>query len=131
VSALLGIVEGAGVPDYARDKATAILEDARAGMRAALRAGVRHVCSTDAGTPFNPHGNAPTEVVRMVEWGMRPLDALVAATANGAELLRVPSIGRVAEGFVADLVLFGGDPLDDIATVERPATVWRAGVKVA
>ena len=130
LSALLGIADGTDVPDYAKDKATALVDDARAGHRTALRAKVRHVCSTDAGTPFNPHGNAPNELVRMVEWGMRPLDAMIAATVNGAELLRLADVGRIAPGFVADLVLYDADPVQDIGAVRRPRTVWRAGVKV-
>jgi imidazolonepropionase-like amidohydrolase len=130
LSALLGIVDGAGVPAYAKDKATALVDDAHRGQRAAMRAGVAHVCSTDAGTPFNPHGNAPNEVARMVEWGLRPLDALVAATAHGAKLLRVPDVGTVAAGFRADLVLYDGDPLEDIAVLRSPRTVWKAGVRV-
>jgi len=130
LSALLGIADGKDVPSYAKDKAVALVDDARAGHRAALRAHVRHVCSTDAGTPFNPHGNAPNELVRMVEWGMRPLDAMIAATANGAELLRVPDVGRIAPGFVADLILYDADPTRDITAVRRPRTIWKAGVKV-
>jgi imidazolonepropionase-like amidohydrolase len=66
----------------------------------------------------------------MVEWGMRPLDAMIAATANGAELLRVPDVGRVAPGFVADLILYDADPTRDITAVRRPRTIWKAGVKV-
>ena len=130
LSALLGIVDGPGVPTYAKDKATALLDDAHRGQKAAQRAGVSHVCSTDAGTPFNPHGNAPNEIIRMVEWGMRPLDALIAATAHGAELLRVADVGRVAEGHRADLVLYAADPLDDLTTLQSPRTVWKDGVKV-
>jgi len=129
LSALLGIADGKDVPAYAKDKARALVDDARTGHRTALRAGVRHVCSTDAGTPFNPHGNAPNELVRMVEWGMRPFDAMIAATANGAELLRLNDVGRIAGGFVADLVLYDADPVQDIATLRRPRTVWKGGVK--
>jgi imidazolonepropionase-like amidohydrolase len=130
LSALLGIAEGTGVPDYAKEKAVALVDDARAGHRSALRAGVRHVCSTDAGTPLNPHGNAPSELVHMVAWGMRALDAMVAATANGAELLRLDAVGRIQPGFVADLVLYDADPAEDIETVRRPRAVWKDGVRV-
>src|ERR671910_1021244 len=90
ICAIRGIDEHADrVPSYAVEKARAIEEDSRRSHRTALRAGVRHACGTDAGTPFNPHGNAAQEVVHMVDWGMRPLEALRAATANGAELLRL------------------------------------------
>jgi imidazolonepropionase-like amidohydrolase len=67
----------------------------------------------------------------MVEWGMRPLDALVAATANGAELLRTPEVGSVEEGKLADLVLFDADPVEDITTLRRPRSVWKGGELVA
>ena len=44
----------------------------------------------------------------MVEWGMTPLKAMQAATANGAELLRLPLVGTIEAGKEADLVLFEG-----------------------
>jgi imidazolonepropionase-like amidohydrolase len=131
IVALLGIAGNAGkAPDYAVAKAKALVEEAKAAHARCVRAGVRHVCSTDAGTPFNPHGNAPNEVVAMVEWGMRPIDALIAATANGAELLRSSDIGRVAEGMKADLVLYDADPTEDPTVLRSPRVVWHDGKRV-
>jgi imidazolonepropionase-like amidohydrolase len=132
LSAAFGMLEHTDeVPDYAVEKISSVIADAQRSHSVALRAGVRHVCSTDAGTPFNPHGNAPSELVRMVAWGMRPLDALIAATANGADLLRLPDVGRVASGMRADLVLFDGNPADDIEVLRSPRTVWKSGVVVS
>ena len=126
LSALLGIAGNADqVPSYAVEKASSLLGDAEAAQKRALRAGVRHVCGTDAGTPFNPHGNAPNELVTMVEWGMEPLDAMIAATAHGAEVLRVPDIGTVDQGKLADLVLYDANPVEDIRAVLAPRAVWR------
>jgi len=131
LSAMIGIVEHQGsVPAYAVEKALSLTDDARASHTRALRAGVRHVCSTDAGTPYNPHGNGPNELIAMVEWGMSPLEAMVSATANGAELLRVPDIGRVAPGASADLVLYDADPTEDIEALRSPSIVWKAGSRV-
>jgi imidazolonepropionase-like amidohydrolase len=128
ISAIAGIVEHADeVPAYAAEKGVAIAEEARAAFGRSIRAGVRIACGTDAGTPFNPHGNATREIVRMVEWGLSPLRAMRAATSEAAELLRLEDAGRVAEGGVADLVLYDADPLQDIETVLRPSMVWRAG----
>jgi imidazolonepropionase-like amidohydrolase len=131
ISALLGIVGNPrDVPAYALEKARSLLEDAEDGHARAVRAGIRHICSTDAGTPFNPHGNAPNEVIAMVAWGSRPLDAMVAATANGAEVLRLPDVGRIAAGMLADLVLFDANPVDDIDALRKPAAVWMGGARV-
>lgn len=131
ISAIGGIVGHADrVPAYAVEKARATEAASRESQVRAVRAGVRHVCGTDAGTPFNPHGNATEELVAMVAWGMTPLAAMRAATANGAELLRLDDTGVVEEGRRADLVLYGANPVEDIAAVRRPRVVWRGGERV-
>ncbi|HEX6399548.1 MAG TPA: amidohydrolase family protein [Actinomycetota bacterium] len=128
ISAIRGIAEHAdAVPAYAVEKARQIEADSKASHRTAIRAGVRHACGTDAGTPFNPHGGAAREVASMVEWGMRPLDALRAATANGAALLRLDDVGRVEPGARADLLLVEGDPVDDPAVLLGRKRIWQAG----
>jgi imidazolonepropionase-like amidohydrolase len=104
--------------------------DSKMSHRTAIRAGVGPVCGTDAGTPFNPHGSAPQEIVFMVEWGMAPLDALRAATVNGAELLRLHDVGTIEAGKRADLLLVEGDPVDDPPALLGRRSVWRAGVPV-
>ena len=132
ISAIRGIVEHPDeVPAYAVEKATALADLAREAFGRSLRAGVRIACGTDAGTPFNPHGNTTNEIVHMVEWGMTPLRAMRAATSDAAELLRLDEVGHVAEGMSADLVLYDADPLQDIAAVREPALVWKAGELVA
>lgn len=130
--AIRGILEHPDeVPDYAVEKARLTAEASRDAQRRAVRAGVRHVCGTDAGTPFNPHGSAARELMAMVEWGMAPLKALQAATANGADLLRLGDVGLVEPGMRADLVLYDGNPVEDIAVTLAPRTVWRGGVVMA
>jgi imidazolonepropionase-like amidohydrolase len=128
ICAIRGIVEHVdAVPAYAVDKARRIEADSRTSHRTAIRAGVRHACGTDAGTPFNPHGNAPHEIVHMVEWGMRPLEALRAATRTGAELLRLEDVGTVEQGKRADLLLVEGDPLQDPRSLLGRRRVWCDG----
>lgn len=132
LSAIRGILDHADeVPEYAVTKGRQVEGASRDAQRRAVRAGIRHVCGTDAGTPFNPHGNAPNELASMVAWGMTPLTAMRAATANGAELLRVEDAGTVEAGKAADLVLYDEDPLQDISALRRPKTVWRSGAIVA
>jgi imidazolonepropionase-like amidohydrolase len=128
ICAVRGILEHANrVPAYAVEKARQIESDSKRSHRTAIRAGVRPVCGTEAGTPFNPHGNAPQEIVFMVEWGMPPVDALRAATANGAELLRLSDVGTVEPGKRADLLLVDGDPVDDPRALLGRKRVWQAG----
>jgi imidazolonepropionase-like amidohydrolase len=132
ISALVGIVEHADeVPAYAVDKAREVTATAQEGFRRSVRTGVRIACGTDAGTPFNPHGNTTEELVRMVEWGMTPLQAMRSATSSAAELLRLPQVGVVVPGSAADLVLFDANPLEQIDTVRKPSAVWKAGGLVA
>jgi len=61
---------------------------------------------------------------------MPPLDALRAATANGAELLRLPDVGTVEAGKRADLLLVDGDPVEDPPTLLGRRSVWQAGAPV-
>jgi imidazolonepropionase-like amidohydrolase len=131
ICAVRGILEHADeVATYAVEKARQIEADSKRSHRTAIRAGVRPVCGTDAGTPFNPHGSAPQEIIFMVEWGMTPLDALRAATANGAELLRLPDVGSIEAGKRADLLLVDGDPVEDPRSLLGRRHVWRAGLPV-
>jgi imidazolonepropionase-like amidohydrolase len=128
LSAFHGILQHADeVPAYAVEKTVALEGEARDAFRRALRAGVSIACGTDAGTPFNPHGGAPVEVVRMVEWGMTPLRAMQAATSVGADLLRLPEVGTIEPGKAADLVLLDADPIEEIDAVLKPAMVMKAG----
>jgi imidazolonepropionase-like amidohydrolase len=76
-----------------------------------------------------PHGENAKEIVWMAEHGMSPLQALQAATLGGAELLGLSDrIGRVAPGYLADLVAVEGNPLDDIRAVLRVRFVMKGGV---
>jgi imidazolonepropionase-like amidohydrolase len=131
ISALASIIEhGDEVEGHVIEKGRQIAEQAYDAFHRGLRAGVRHACGTDAGTPFNPHGTTPHEVVKMVEWGLPPLRAMEAATANAAELLGAGEVGTVEEGKAADLVLWPGDPIEDIGAVLKPALVMKAGDRV-
>jgi len=129
ISAVAGIVDHPeDVPAYAVQKGRQVMEAARDSFRRVVRAGVRHACGTDAGTPHNPHGSATKEIARMVDWGLTPLKALQAATSNAAELLRVSdTVGTVEVGKVADLVVWEGSPLEDVSSLLTPAMVMLGG----
>ena len=132
ICAIRGMVEHPDqVPAYAVEKATMIADLAREAFGRSIKAGVRIACGTDAGTPFNPHGNTPLEIVRMVEWGLSPLRAMRAATSDAAELLRLPEVGSIEPGKSADLCVYDADPLEDISAVLTPRMVLKGGEVVA
>ena len=57
------------------------------------------VLGTDAGTPFNRHGDNAQELALMVKLGVHPVDALRAGTRNSAELLgKLDSLGSIEPG---------------------------------
>jgi imidazolonepropionase-like amidohydrolase len=105
--------EGA-VADWAMAKAADVRVALDDSFRRAYQAGVRLVLGTDAGTPFNRHGENAREMALMVKLGASPLDALVAGTRNSAELLNLPDVGTIAPGKIADLVVCSGDATSDI-----------------
>ena len=92
----------------------------------AMKMGVKIVFGTDVGA-FE-HGTSAREFVRMVEYGMKPLDAIRSATVRSSELLRLErDVGTIAPGKFADVIAVQGNPLDDIRTLSRVAFVMKAG----
>jgi imidazolonepropionase-like amidohydrolase len=98
----------------------------RESFKLALKGGVKIALGSDAGV--FAHGENIGELFMMVEHGMSPMDAIVAATSRAAELLGLTDVGAIEEGNVADLVVVEGDPLKDIKTFEKPALVMKGGV---
>jgi len=110
------------------EKALAAAAAMRKGIRIAVANRVIIALGTDAGVI--PHGTNGHEFTLMVEWGgMRPMDAIVAGTMNGAKLLGMDkTIGSLVAGKFADIVAVQGDPLRDIRRMERAAFVMKNGV---
>jgi imidazolonepropionase-like amidohydrolase len=104
---------------------------AAAAVRNAIKLAVSHkvpiAMGTDAGV--GPHGTNMHELKLMVDWGgMRPLDAITAATMGGARLLGWEKrIGSIEAGKLADLIAVPGDPLADIARLENVTFVMKDG----
>jgi imidazolonepropionase-like amidohydrolase len=61
---------------------------------------------------------------------MSPLEAIYAGTSSAADLLQLPTIGRIQPGCFADLVAVQGDPRSDISLLETGVTWVMKGGKV-
>ena len=117
-----------GIPEWVVRKAESESGHHRESFALAVRSGMRIAAGTDAGTPFNPHGDLALELAKMVEFGLPPMLALVAATSNAARLLRMDDqIGSVEQGKLADVILVDGNPLLDIGVMRRPSFVMKSG----
>lgn len=92
-------------------------------------AGVRIAMGTDSGV--YPHGQAPRELAQMVRAGLSAQEAVVAATSSAAELLRDDSIGTIAAGKLADLVVLDGDAWDLSRFSENTRMVFKCGEMVS
>ena len=108
-----------------------LLPKAMALERAFARAGGMLIAGTD---PTGSGGVIPgyanqRQVELLVDAGFSPLEAIRIGTLNGAMYLgREKSIGTIAPGKQADLVVVAGDPSTTIADIRKVETVFRRGV---
>jgi imidazolonepropionase-like amidohydrolase len=118
-----------GVLEENMRKDREIAQIQRDNFRKAHNAGVKMVFGSDAGVM--PHGTAGGQFKYMVQYGMTPLQAIQAATINGAKALgREKDVGAIAIGHFADMVAVDGNPLTNIRVLEKVAFVIKSGVVV-
>ena len=118
-AAAWGIAPGSALANaYEAELAAAI-----AGLRKMRRRGIRILPGGDYGFAWTPHGTNARDLVFFVELiGMSPMEALLSATQQGGEIMGRPQeLGRIAPGYLADLLLVDGDPLRDIAILQQRA----------
>jgi len=105
------------------------VRESREMFQRALEVGVTIATGSDVGV-FS-HGDNAREVELMVAYGMSAVEALRATTSDAARVIeRGDDLGRVADGFVADLIAVRDDPLRDPAALRNPSFVMKEGVVV-
>jgi imidazolonepropionase-like amidohydrolase len=124
---ILSMGEKVGMLPESIEKEKALGSLQRENFRKAFQAGAKMAFGTDAGV--YPHGDNAKQFAKMVEWGMKPIDAIRAATINAAELMGWPDkVGEISRGHFADLIGVEGDPLSDVSTLEHVKFVMKGGV---
>lgn len=126
--ALAGFIDRSVLPPPIRAKMDQILPLAEESLRKAVKSGVKIAFGTDAAVI--PHGLNAKEFAAMVGAGMTPIEAIRAATLNGADLLGTPDRGEIAVGKLADMIAVRGNPLSDVTTLERVEFVMIGGRRV-
>jgi imidazolonepropionase-like amidohydrolase len=129
-----GLVERYVIPPIPPETAKAVerfMADNRDRLRRALKLGVPIAAGSDSyyQTPGKTRGQSSLATLRAyAEAGMTPAQVLRAATVDAAELLGMADrIGSIEAGKFADLIAVAGDPLDDIAALERVTFVMKGG----
>ncbi len=110
------------VPAFFKDKCVEIMARYLTTIAAAREVGVRIAVGTDT-----VHRDLAAELQALVKAGYRTTEAILACTGWAADVLRLPLVGRVQPGNMADLVAVEGNPLEDIAAVGRVRGVMQAG----
>ncbi len=124
------VEKGRKDPDIAKYRAG--LEMGKKNLKTLSDAGVKIAFGTDSGIPTRfPGYFEHRELQLMVEAGLSPMKAIVAATGTNAEILGGASqFGTLQAGRRADFLVLDANPLDDIHNTEKLSAVWQAGKTV-
>jgi imidazolonepropionase-like amidohydrolase len=96
----------------------------------AIRAGVPVIAGSDAGNPVTFHGiSLIRELELLAQAGMPLTDVLKSATSRAADRLGQSSLGRIAAGAIADLVVLGADPTEQVSAYRKVESVYLGGLK--
>jgi imidazolonepropionase-like amidohydrolase len=113
------------------------LRDASQSLRRAYEAGVRFLSGSETGFAVTPYGEwATRELLLMVNFIGIPADEVLrmATSTNRVMLRDGDEFDGLAQGKLADILVFDGDPVMDLSQLEeaeRIVAVWKGGSKVS
>jgi imidazolonepropionase-like amidohydrolase len=114
----------AGIPAYAVEKTRRVKPHHLRSIQMAREAGIKVAAGTDAGTPFNMHGQNTMELKLFVDQGFSPGEAIQAGTRIAAQVLGVDEeLGTIEEGKQADLIVVDGNPVEDITLLLKAEAI--------
>lgn len=122
-----------GIPEFIVEKTIRARERHHQSIKMFYKAGGKIAMGTDAGTPFNVHGDNSQELQFMTDLGISNSDALRFSTASAADLMGLEDRGQIQEGFFADLLIVSGNPVEDISAIVNQGNhlcVVKNGVQV-
>jgi imidazolonepropionase-like amidohydrolase len=101
---------------------------AKRNLKRLFDQGVLIAMGTDTGPPARFQGYFEhLELEQMVDAGLTPMDAIVAATRGAADCLRLAGVGTLDPGQWADFLVLRANPLRDIRNTRTVESVWIAG----
>ncbi len=125
-----------GSPDYILRKIIPVVGRHEEALRLAIKKGVRIAVGTDIITTgitgYADWGQSGFELTNLQEAGMKPLQAIEAATATAPATLgaQTPKSGQLHEGYDADVLVVSKDPVRDLSVLTKPENVrmiWKSG----
>ncbi len=122
------LAEGAkvGMLPESIEKERAIGKIQRTNFRRAYLAGARMAFGTDGGV--YPHGDNAKQFATMVEWGMKPIEAIRTATLESAVLVGLEGkAGAIEPKYFADIIAVEGNPLESAAAMGKVRFVMKGG----
>lgn len=94
-----------------------------------LKSGVKICMGGDVGV--FAHGDNAREIEMMVEYGMKPIEALKSATSINADAFHIETqVGRLKPGLLADIMVVEGNPVDNIKDIRQVKLVMKDGIVI-
>lgn len=121
----------AEIPGYMAKKISCHIDAEICSVKKLIEAGVPLAGGTDAGTPYNPHGELPEQLSILAEYGLGNVGALKAGTSISAKALGLEEqVGDFTPGKEADILVVRGNPEKNLSNLKNVLGVWKFGNRV-